>query len=79
MRLQAGLRFDLQHTGALPNHMFPQASSTRNAINHSGSIGFNHRPVEGLEVGGQFARSHRNPSVEELFADGAHLGLGSMK
>jgi iron complex outermembrane recepter protein len=76
MRLQAGLRLDLQHTGALPNHMFPQASSTRNAINHSGSIGFNHRPVEGLEVGGQFARSHRNPSVEELFADGAHLGLG---
>ncbi len=76
MRLQAGLRLDLQHTGALPNHMFPQISSTRNAINHTGSIGFNHRPVEGLEIGGQFARSHRNPSVEELFADGAHLGLG---
>jgi iron complex outermembrane recepter protein len=76
MRLQAGLRVDLQHTGALPNHLFPEASSTRNAINHTGSIGFNHRPVDGLEVGGQFARSHRNPSVEELFADGAHLGLG---
>jgi iron complex outermembrane recepter protein len=76
MRLQAGLRLDLQHIGALPNHMFPQAGSTRNAINHTGSIGFNHRPVEGLEVGGQFARSHRNPSVEELFADGPHLGLG---
>ncbi len=76
MRLQAGLRLDFQHTGALPNELFPQASSTRNAINYTGSIGFNHRPVDGLEVGGQFARSHRNPSVEELFADGAHLGLG---
>ena len=76
MRLQAGMRFDLQHTGAIANEMFPDISSTRNALNYTGSIGFNHRPVDNLEVGGQFARSHRNPSVEELFADGAHLGLG---
>jgi iron complex outermembrane recepter protein len=76
MRFQAGIRLDFQHTGAISNHMFPDISSTRNAVNYSGSFGFNHRPVEGLEVGGQFARSHRNPSVEELFAEGAHLGLG---
>ncbi len=76
VRLQAGLRFDIQHTGALANDAFPDITSSRNAFNYTGSIGFNHRPVEGLEIGGQFARSHRNPSVEELFADGAHLGLG---
>ncbi len=75
MRFQAGIRLDFQHTGAIANHMFPDITSTRNAVNHSGSFGVNYRPVEGLEIGGQFARSHRNPSVEELFADGAHLGL----
>ncbi len=76
MRLQAGLRFDVQHTGALPNELFPGISESRNAFNYTGSIGFNHRPLDELEVGGQFARSHRNPSVEELFADGPHLGAG---
>ena len=76
MRLQAGLRLDFQHTGALSNEMFPDIRAKRNAFNYTGSIGFNHRPIDELEVGGQFARSHRNPSVEELYADGAHLGMG---
>jgi len=76
VRLQAGLRIDFQHTGALSNVRFPDKTATRNAINYSGSIGFNYRPVEELEIGGQLARSHRNPSVEELYADGAHLGVG---
>ncbi len=76
IRLQAGLRFDAQHTGAMANESFPEIVSNRNGFTYTGSFGFNHRPVEELEIGGQFARSHRNPSVEELFADGAHLGLG---
>lgn len=76
MRLQFGMRLDFQYTGALPNLVFPDVSSNRSALNYSGSFGFNHRPIEGLEVGGQFARSHRNPSVEELFANGIHLGAG---
>lgn len=76
MRMQVGLRLDFLHTGALPNELFPGISAKRNAVNYTGSLGFNHQPVEGLEVGGQFARSHRNPSVEELFADGVHLGAG---
>ncbi len=76
MRLQTGLRLDFQHTGALPNELFPDISATRNAFNYTGSIGFNHRPLDEVEVGGQFARSIRNPSVEELYADGPHLGVG---
>ncbi|MFO7924817.1 MAG: TonB-dependent receptor [Bacteroidales bacterium] len=76
MRMQAGLRFDFQNTGALANELFPGITAKRNAFNYTGSIGFNHRPVDGLEVGGQFARSHRNPSVEELYARGTHLGAG---
>lgn len=76
MRLQFGLRMDLQHMSALNNEVFTDVSSSRSAINYSGSFGFNHRPIEGLEIGGQFARSHRNPSVTELFAFGTHLGAG---
>ncbi len=76
MRIQGGLRFDFQHTGALANDLFPGINGKRNALNYTGSVGFNHRPFEGLEVGGQFARSHRNPSVEELYASGSHLGAG---
>ncbi len=75
-RLQAGLRLDFQHISAIANEMFPQADNQRNSFNYSGSIGVNHRPLPGLEVGGQFARSHRNPSIEELFANGMHLGGG---
>jgi iron complex outermembrane recepter protein len=76
LRLQAGLRVDFQHTGAMPNDIFPDINTTRNAVNYSGSIGFNYRPVTGMEIGGQFARSHRNPTVEELYANGIHLGAG---
>lgn len=76
MRLQFGLRLDYQYTGALPNEVFTDIRTSRSAVNYSGSFGFNHRPIEGLEVGGQFARSHRNPSIEELFANGKHLGAG---
>ena len=76
MRLQVGLSFDYQHTIAMPNEAFPSINARRNALNYTGSLGFNHRPIEGLEVGGQFARSHRNPSIEELYANGVHLGAG---
>lgn len=76
MRLQAGLRIDFQHTSAIFGDNTSQTNGTRNALNYTGSLGFNHRPIEGLEVGGQFARSHRNPSVEELYANGVHLGAG---
>jgi len=76
MRLQAGLRIDFQHTSAIFSDNTPFANGKRNALNYTGSLGFNHRPIDGLEVGGQFARSHRNPSVEELYANGVHLGAG---
>jgi iron complex outermembrane receptor protein len=76
MRLQVGIRLDFQHSSAIPTSSFSDIKSSRNALNHSGSIGFNHRPTSSIEVGGQFARSHRNPSIEELYANGVHLGAG---
>ena len=75
-RMQFGVRLDFQNSTALKNEVFPDADLTRNAFNYSGSIGLNVRPVEGLEIGGQFARSHRNPMIEELFSEGIHLGAG---
>jgi iron complex outermembrane recepter protein len=76
MRFQFGLRLDFQNSKALQNEVFPDITLQRNAFNYSGSFGLNFRPFDGLEIGGQLARSHRNPMVEELFADGAHLGAG---
>lgn len=76
LRMQAGARLDVQHTGALANKIFPDVNQTRNAANFTGSAGMNYRPAKHLEIGGQFARSHRNPMVEELFANGPHLCSG---
>ncbi len=76
MRLQLGGRLDFQNSRALGNEVFPDVDLKRNSFNYSGSIGLNVRPFEGLEIGGQLARSHRNPLVEELFANGTHLGAG---
>ena len=76
IRLQLGVRFDFQRSQALSNQVFPDIDLQRNSFNYSGSIGINVRPFEGLEIGGQLARSHRNPLVEELFANGTHLGAG---
>jgi iron complex outermembrane recepter protein len=76
LRFQFGIRLDFNNSQALPNETFPDVSQNRNSFNYSGSMGLNYRPLEGLEIGGQLARSHRNPMVEELFANGPHLGAG---
>jgi len=76
LRFQAGLRLDFQHTTSLTNELFPDIDEQRNAFNYSGSFGLNYRPLEQLEIGGQFARSHRNPIIEELYAFGPHIGAG---
>ncbi|MDG5799265.1 TonB-dependent receptor [Marinilabiliaceae bacterium ANBcel2] len=76
LRLQFGVRLDYQFSQTVSNELFPDISVTRNSFNYSGSTGINIRPAEGVEIGAQFARSHRNPMVEELFADGIHIGAG---
>ena len=75
-RFQFGVRVDFQQTAARSNEAFSDIDMSRSAANYSGSVGLNYRPLPGLEIGGQFARSHRNPTVEELFSNGAHLGVG---
>jgi iron complex outermembrane recepter protein len=75
VRMQFGGRLDFQRATAIPND-FLQSDHSRYAFVYSGSMGLNYRPAEGYEIGGQFARSHRHPMLEELFASGAHLCAG---
>ncbi len=75
-RLQAGLRIDALYTSALANEIFPDADASTSSVNLTGSVGLNYRPASNVEIGGQLARAHRNPMVEELFADGPHLCSG---
>ena len=75
LRLQLGGRLDFLRAKSVSNH-FSDIEKVRDAFVYSASAGFNYRPYENLEVGGQFARSHRYPMLEELFADGPHLCAG---
>lgn len=75
-RMQFGVRIDFQNVKARSSESFPNVDLSRSTANYSGSFGLNYRPVKGIEIGGQFARSHRNPSVDELYANGVHLGAG---
>lgn len=75
VRMQFGGRLDFQRATAIPND-FLKLDYSRNAFVYSGSVGLNYRPAEGYEIGGQVARSHRHPMLEELFAKGSHLCAG---
>ena len=75
IRFQFGSRLDLMRATALPNE-FSDFNQSRDAIVYAGSAGLNYRPSDGWEVGGQLARSHRYPMLEELFARGPHLCAG---
>lgn len=77
LRLQFGLRGEYSQVRTLPNADFPQAHDERSSRTLSGSVGVNLRPTPRLEVGGQLARAHRTPTLEELFARGPHLAAGT--
>jgi iron complex outermembrane recepter protein len=74
--LLVGVRLEHGWTRAFENAVFPGFSDRRTATTVSGAVGFGARLLEGLEVGGQLARAHRAPLLEQLFADGPHIGAG---
>ncbi|TVP56420.1 MAG: TonB-dependent receptor [Gemmatimonadales bacterium] len=74
LSLQFGLRAEGSRIRIFANEAFPEASGTRNALTLSASAGLSHRLGDRLEVGAQIARAHRSPLLEELHADGPHLG-----
>ncbi len=76
-RLQSGLRLEWNYIRSLSNEDFPEAGTTRSQGIWAGSIGAS-GPLSGnLDAGIQFARSHRTPSLEELFADAIHFAAGA--
>jgi iron complex outermembrane receptor protein len=79
LTLQFGGRVEQNWHAARPNEAFPTAEQSRNAMALSGSLGLNWRTTAGWEAGLQLARAHRVPRVEELYANGAHLGAGAFE
>ena len=76
---QAGIRMEQEWLSTLSNEFFPETDEQRSSTNFSGAAGINYRPFGSLEIGSQFARAHRTPRLEELFADGPHLGIGAFE
>ena len=76
LRLQFGGRLEGHSISSIANEQFPAADMNRTSTTFSGSAGLNYRPLQSLEIGFQFARAHRTPTVEELFSDAPHLGTG---
>ncbi len=79
LRLQAGLRAEAWRLNTIANEFFPDLDESRSGINFSASTGLNFKPSERLEMGFQLARAYRNPTLEELFAFGPHLGAGAFE
>ena len=79
LRFQVGARGEGQWTRTLSNDDFPESDERRSSAAFSGSVGLHWTPRPGWEVGGQLARAHRTPMVEELYADGPHLGAGAFE
>lgn len=79
LTFQLGARIEGNWNQARPNDDFPDSDATRNSTAFSGSVGLNWRPAGGWETGIQFARAHRVPLVEELFANGPHIGISTFE
>jgi iron complex outermembrane recepter protein len=77
VRLQAGLRLDTRSIA--PRYQESAVERRTGAMNTdlAGSVGLNVRPSSAMELGIQFAKAHRYPTIEELYSDGVHLGAGS--
>jgi len=76
LRLQFGGRLEGHSISSISNEQFADADMSRTLTTFSGSAGLNYRPFQSFEIGFQFARAHRTPTVEELFSDAPHLGTG---
>jgi iron complex outermembrane recepter protein len=79
LTLQLGARVERNWNDARRSEAFPEADERRTATALSGSVGVNWQTGTGWESGVQFARAHRVPLVEELYANGVHLGAGAFE
>jgi len=77
VRLQAGLRLDTRSIAPRYQKSAVERKTSALDTDLAGSVGLNVRPTRALELGIQFAKAHRYPTIEELYSDGVHLGAGS--
>ena len=77
--LQTGTRLEFRKMVPQTNELFRDLSlfDERNDLIFSGSVGLNVKPLQNLEIGTQFARAFRTPTVEELFSNSPHPGNGT--
>jgi len=77
--LQTGTRLEYRKMVPQTNDLFTDLSlfEKRTDLVFSGSLGLNVKPVQNLEIGTQFARAFRTPTVEELFSNAPHPGNGT--
>jgi iron complex outermembrane recepter protein len=73
MMLQAGLRTEWNWVSARANEGFPDGGEHRSRGVWAAALGLNRSLGQSVQLGIQVARSHRIPSIEELFADAAHI------
>lgn len=76
-RMQSGIRLEWNRIRSMANEDFPHAGTTRNKGIWAGSIGVSGPVRANLDAGLQLSRSHRTPSLEELFADAIHFAAGA--
>ena len=74
---QSGLRVEWNRTESLANPDFPDAGDVRSQGILAGAAGLNKSIVEDVRFGIQLSRAHRMPSIEELFSDANHIGVGA--
>lgn len=72
---QVGLRLDSRWLKVLENEANPGINEDRTDLNLAYSVGINYK-IGKFDLAFQFARSHRQIGVEELFSFGPHLGAG---
>lgn len=76
LTLQIGTRLDFRYVETIPNEL-NEIETSRTNMDLSAAIGLNYSPASRHELGIQLARSHRYPTIEELYSDGAHLAAGA--
>ncbi len=75
--LQTGIRLEWNHLRSVANEDYPEAGRTRSQGIWAASAGASGPVFGNARLGFQLSRSHRTPSLEELFADAIHFAAGA--
>ncbi len=75
--MQTGLRLEWNHLRSIANEDFPEAGKARSQGIWAASAGISGPVFGNARLGFQLSRSHRTPSLEELFANAIHFAAGA--